>query len=111
MSELLVVHYSDKIIHFVNNIEGTPKSVRVLIMSHKTALESTYVGLQKSSIVTVVDKKMLGIAVQFPHCNYTVGPYGSGPIATYLYIKIANEYMVILYIIINNIIHGLKGHV
>ena len=35
-------------------------------------------------IVTVVSKKDMGIVAQFPHCNYTVGPYGSRPTATYL---------------------------
>ena len=45
-------------------------------------------GLQQSSIVTVVDKELLGIVAQFPCCNYTVGPYGSGPTAIYLYINV-----------------------
>ena len=56
----------------------------------------------------------MGIAVQFPCCNYTVGPCSSGPTATYLvpilYILVASEYTS-LYIIIIIQAHGLKGHV
>ena len=39
-------------------------------------------GIAARYVVTVADKKIVGIAVQLPHCNYTVGPYGSGPTAT-----------------------------
>ena len=40
-------------------------------------------GLQQSNIVMVVDKKLWEL-----HCNYTVGQYGSGPTAIYLYINV-----------------------
>ena len=46
-------------------------------------------------IVMFKGKKDVGIAQRFPHCNYTVGPYGSGPTtdySIYLYIVVASEY-------------------
>ena len=57
----------------------------------------------------------MGIATQFPHCNYTVGPYGSGPTATYfsiyLYIIVASEYTVLFIIMIIIQVHGLKYYI
>ena len=47
----------------------------------------------------VKGKKDVGITWQFPHCSYTVGPYGSGPTSdytTYLYIVVANEYTTLI---------------
>ena len=35
-------------------------------------------------VVMVISKKDVGITWQFPRCNYTVGPYGSGPTANYM---------------------------
>ena len=55
-------------------------------------------------IVTVKGKKDVGIAWQFPCCNYTVGPYGSGPTADYsiyLYIVVASEYTTPSFIMIS----------
>ena len=46
-------------------------------------------------IVMVISKKDVGITWQFPRCNYTMGPYGSGPTTNYsiyLYIVVASEY-------------------
>ena len=54
-------------------------------------------------IVMVIGKKDVGISRQFPHCNYTVGPYGSGPTTNYgiyLYIMVASEYTTSFVIII-----------
>ena len=55
-------------------------------------------------IVTVKGKKDVGIAWQFPCCNYTVGLYGSGPTANYsihLYIVVASEYTTLSLIMIS----------
>ena len=55
-------------------------------------------------VVTVISKKDVGIAWQFPHCNYTVGLYGSGPTANYsiyLYIVVASEYTTLPLIMIS----------
>ena len=35
-------------------------------------------------VVMGISKKDVGITQQFPHCNYTVGPYDSGPTANYM---------------------------
>ena len=35
-------------------------------------------------VVMVISKKDVGIAWRFPCCNYTVGPYDSGPTANYM---------------------------
>ena len=54
--------------------------------------------------MTVKGKKDVGIAWQFPCCNYTVGPYGSGPTADYsiyLYIVVASEYTTPSFIMIS----------
>ena len=55
-------------------------------------------------VVMVISKKDVGIAQQFPHCNYTVGPHGSGPTTNYsiyLYIVVASEYTTLLLIMIS----------
>ena len=58
-----------------------PMTLRVLTCNHKTTLKSTSMGLQQD--MTVVSKKDMGITPWFPCCNSTVGPYDSGPTATY----------------------------
>ena len=63
---------------------SSPGILRVLTCSHKTMAEVNLYGIAARYIVTVVSKKDMGIVAQFPHCNYTVGPYGSRPTATYL---------------------------
>ena len=77
-------------------------------------LKSTYVGLQQSIVVIGIDKRLLGIATQFPCCNYTVGPCGSGPTATYLvpilYVLVASKYTSLCIMIIIQA-PGIKGHV
>ena len=45
--------------------------------------KSTSVDCNKIYIVTVKSKKIMGIAGQFPHYSYTVGPYGKGPTGNY----------------------------
>ena len=55
-------------------------------------------------IVMVKGKKDVGITWQFPCCNYTVGPYGSGPTtdySIYLYIVVASEYTTLSLIMIS----------
>ena len=55
-------------------------------------------------IVMVKGKKDVGITWQFPCCNYTVSPYGSGPTtdySIYLYIVVASEYTTLSLIMIS----------
>ena len=68
------------------------KSSYLLSQNHT---EVNLYGIAARYVVTVVSKKDVGIALQFPWCNYTVGLYGSGPTANYriyLYIVVASEY-------------------
>ena len=66
--------------------------------SYEMSQDCTKVNLNKIAaryVVMVISKKDVGIAQRFPCCNYTVGPYGSGPTANYsiyLYIVVASEY-------------------
>ena len=68
---------SFQIIHIVNNFKS----------SYWESQDRAEVNLDRIAaryVVTVISKKDVGITWQFPHCNYTVGPYGSGPTANYI---------------------------
>ena len=81
-----------------NLLKELKKSLRVLTSVTRSCL-SQPLWIAARYVVTVNGKKDVGIAQQFPHCSYTVGPYGSGPTGDYtiyLYIVVADEYTTLL---------------